>query len=99
MCQHLVKCDKYVTLHKTKGIQNDITREAAALDSKKTLLNIPKLSMETKALLDLDFAEACYVSGRDGNRSKRSEQKGLLGSVESSSRVCSTRFDVLKLKL
>ena len=63
MRQHLVKCDKYLTLHKTKGIQNDITCEAAALGSKQTLLNIPKLSTETKALLDLDFAEACYVSG------------------------------------
>ena len=63
MHQHLVKCDKYLTLHKTKGIQNDIMREAAALGSKQILLNILKLSMETKALLHLDFVEAYYVSG------------------------------------
>jgi len=58
-----VECDKYLTLHKTKGIQNDIMSEAASLGSKQTPLNIPTLSTETKALLDLDFAEACYISG------------------------------------
>ena len=63
MRQHLVKCDKYLTLYKSKGIDNDITREAAALGSKQTQLIVSKISSETKALLDLDFAEACYVSG------------------------------------
>src|SRR5436190_16426721 len=63
MRQHLVKCDKYLILYKTKGIENDITRKAATLGSKQTPLNIPKISSETKALLDVNFAEACYVSG------------------------------------
>ena len=62
MRQHLLKCDKYLTLHKSKGIENDITREAAVL-SKQTPLNVPRISTQTKALLDFDFAEACYVSG------------------------------------
>ena len=63
MRQHLVKCDKYLTLHKTKGIQNDITREVVSLDFKQTSFNILILFMKIKALLDLDFAEACYISG------------------------------------
>jgi hypothetical protein len=61
MRQHLIQCDKYLNLHKAKGVENAITRQAAA--TKQTQLNIPRLSSATKDLLDMDFAEACYVSG------------------------------------
>ena len=58
---HLIHCDKYLNLHKAKGVENDITRQAAA--TKQTQLTIPRLSSATKDLLDMEFAEACYVSG------------------------------------
>src|ERR1700737_5328625 len=58
---HLIHCDKYLNLYKAKGVENDITRQAAA--TKQTPLTIPRLSSATKDLLDMEFAEACYVSG------------------------------------
>ena len=59
MRQHLSQCNKYLSLHKAKGIENTITPRAAMQDSMQTRLNVTKPKSETKNLVDLDFAEAC----------------------------------------
>src|SRR5579859_6624562 len=62
MDQHLIKCSKYLGILASKGVENDISRQASA-EAKQTQLIIPKISSANKALLDLDFANACYVAG------------------------------------
>lgn len=63
MQDHLLECRKYLDNAASKGIHNNITREASVIAKPQNRLPFPTISSTEKHAMDLSAARVCYLEG------------------------------------